>query len=387
MAKKQVRATKVFYSNWEALGAGKRYIVNEGGSRSSKTYSIMQMLIMYATKTSDTSITVTSRSLPALKKGALRDFENIMKRDLRWYTDKFHNKTDQIYNFPNGSYIEFFGLEEADKAKGPGRKILFVNEANLIGKDVFDQLDMRTEWLVILDLNPSDFDCWCYGVADGPDAVKIHSTYMDNPALPLQQVKVIEGYRRADPDGLMWKVFGLGQRGASEDQIYTHFRTVPTMPGKGERWYGIDFGFTVPTAMVEVELYEDAIYAREVLYRTQMTTQDRIGFVKGLGIGKAEIYADAAEPATIEEMYRAGINVKPAEKDVWAGILKVKSLPLYITEDSVNLRKELASYKWKRDKNDKILEEPVKENDHLCDALRYAVYTRLNRPKMTWVAI
>lgn len=321
---------------------------------------------------------MVSHSLPHLKRGALRDFIEIVES---WgmYREDWHNKTDNIYHLPNGSWIEFFGLEDAGKARGPGRDILFINEANLVSKAVFDQLDMRTRGKVIIDLNPSDFDSWCYELADGQDAIKCHSTYLDNPYLSDIQKRVIESYRLADPKGLMWKVYGLGQRGASEETIYTHWRLVDEMPGRGNKWYGLDFGYNVPTALVEVELHDGGIYCRELLYRTGLTTSDLITELKGLGLDRyAEIYADAAEPKTIEEVYRDGFNIMPADKDVYAGIMRVKSYPLYIHRESHNLRKELSQYKWKKDKNDKIIDkEPLKENDHLCDALRYAVFTRL----------
>jgi phage terminase large subunit len=380
-----IDVTRLYEENLDALlHSEKRYIVNEGGARSGKSYSIMQVLLSYAINNPGTSVTVVSHSLPHLKKGALRDFMNIINA-MGWYREDWHNKTDNVYNIPNGSYIEFYGLEEHDKAKGPGRKILFVNEANLIKKALFDQLDMRTQWKVFIDLNPSDFDCWCYGVADGSEAVKIHSTYKDNNFLPIQQVRVIESYK--DADEVMWKVFGLGLRGTSAEQIYTHWKLVDEMPNKGDFFYGMDFGFTVPTGLVKIEIYEGAIYADEMIYEAKLTASDRVQRLKTLEIGNAEIFGDAAEPDTIEEIYRAGFNVKPASKDVWAGILKVKSMPLYVTKRSENLRKELGSYKWKKDKNDKILEEPVKENDHLVDALRYGVYSKLKQPTLTWGVI
>jgi phage terminase large subunit len=383
--KVQIKATRLYRDNREALlNSSKRYLVNEGGSRSGKSYSLMQVLLVLCIERSGIRVTVASHSLPHLKRGCIRDFDAIV-RDMSLYFEGWHNKTDNVYNFPNGSSIEFLGLEDADKARGAGRDILFVNEANLISKALFDQLDMRTREKVIIDLNPSDFDCWCYQIADGDNAVKIHSSYKDNPFLPEFQVKVIESYKDADP--LMWQVFGLGLRGTSAEQIYTHWKLCDDLPEGGDMWYGLDFGYTVATAMVQIKHYEGAIYVKEILYQTNLTTQDRIERLKILGIKRGEIYADAAEPASIEEMYRAGFNIKPAEKDVWAGILKVKSMPLYVTKDSKNLIKELGSYKWKKDKNDKVMEEPIKENDHAVDALRYAVFTRLNRPTMSWVAM
>jgi phage terminase large subunit len=361
------------------LNSGKRYICHEGGARSGKTYGIMQVLIWYANKFPITKISVVSHSLPHLKKGALRDFLEIMGV-WEWYSEEEHNMSDNLYQFDNGSYIEFFGLEDASKARGPGRNILFVNEANLITKQAFDQLDMRTTDKVITDLNPADFDCWAYTIADGPDAIKIHSTYLDNTYLSELQKRVIESYRDTDP--MMWKVFGLGERGASEGLIYTHYQLIDSIP-QGEVVYGLDFGFNVPSALVRVTFDDGAVYVKEMLYEHKLTTNDLVDRLKELGIsGYDEIFCDAAEPKTIEELYRSGFNAKPADKDVTEGIRKVKSQRLFINGE--NLHKELKGYKWKEDKDGKILDEPVKMNDHLCDAMRYAIFTKLKNPSLTW---
>lgn len=366
------------------LHSGKRYIVNEGGARSGKTYGTMQVLIQYANANPMVKITVVSHSLPHLKKGAMRDFLDIME-SWEWYDENEHNKTDNVYHFSNGSYIEFFGLEDAGKARGPGRHILFINEANLVSKQVFDQLDMRTTGKVILDLNPAEFDSWCYTVADSEDAVKIHSTYLDNPYLTDKQVQVIESYKLADEN--MWNVFGLGLRGTMKEQIYTHWRLCDSIPN-GEVVYGLDFGYNVPSALVRVTLNEGAAYVKQMLYRTRMTTNDLIEEMKQLAIRPSdEIFCDAAEPKTIEELYRAGWNVKPADKDVTEGIRKVKSLPLYIHKDSSDLIAEMRKYKWKVDKNDKVLDEPEKMDDHAADAMRYAIFTKLKQPSLSWGVI
>jgi phage terminase large subunit len=242
---------------------------------------------------------------------------------------------------------------------------------------------MRTRFKVITDLNPSDFDIWCYHMADSDDAVKIHSTYRDNAFLPGPQKKVIEGYQDADP--MMWKVFGLGERGASQEQIYTHFKIVDSVP-QGEVFYGLDFGYRNPTAMVRVTLADECIYVHEIYYQSGITTGELIEIIPDKVLDHmAEIYCDAAEPKTIEELYRAGLNVKPADKDVYAGIMKVKSLPLYVTASSTNLLNELRKYKWKTDMNGKVIDkEPVKMDDHLVDAMRYAVFTKLKQPRLTW---
>lgn len=379
-SKKIIQGTKAgkftaqFFSN-----SNKRYLVQEGGSRSGKTVGIMQILIQIASST-NLVITVVSHSLPHLKRGVIRDFLTIMN-DWGWYNEDEHNLTDNIYTFfGSKGVIEFVGLEDANKSRGSGRDILYVNEANLIGKSLFDQLDMRTRNKVVLCLNPSDFDCYCYTIADSDNAVKVHSTYLDNPFLQKHQIDVIESYKNADPN--MWNVFGLGLRGTSEHQIFTHWKICEKLPGKGKVFYGLDFGYNVPSALVRCENYEGAHYVEEVIYKTKLTTGDLIKELKKEGIKKTDtIYCDNAEPKTIEEIYRAGFNyAKPAEKDVYAGIQAIKSFPLFITRKSTNLVAELKSYKWKLDKNDKIHsdEQPEKENDHAIDAMRYAIYTNSN---------
>jgi len=377
----KIQSGKLFSLNYAALSSGKRYIVNEGGSRSGKSYSIMQLLCMISINERKT-ITVVSHSLPHLKRGALRDFDNII-RAFGWYREEWHNKTDNIYHFPNGSYIEFFGLEDADKARGAGRNILFINEANLISKQLFDQLDIRTTEKVILDLNPSDFDSYCYELADGENAIKIHSTYKDNPFLSDIQKAVIESYK--DADQMLWQVFGLGLRGVSEEQIYSHWKITDNIPD-GEVCYGLDFGFRVPTAIVKVTFAENCIYAEEILYQQNLTTGDLLNIIPTLGMSYYdEIFADAAEPKTIQEIYQSGFNIKAADKEVYAGIMKVKSQPLYIHSKSVNLLNEIKKYRWKSDANGKVIDkQPIKLNDHILDALRYAVYSKSKQTKLTW---
>ena len=387
MSVKNVQLTRPADSTIQALlHSSKRYIVNEGGARSGKTFGTMQVLIYYAVAHQNTKITIVSHALPHLKKGAMRDFLDIMEQ-WEWYDENEHNKTDNVYHFNNGSYIEFFGLEDAGKARGPGRDILFINEANLISKALFDQLDMRTTKKVIIDLNPADYDCWCYSVADGEDAVKIHSTYKDNPYLSKPQIQVIESYQYADET--MWQVFGLGLRGTSKEQIYTHWRLVDSIP-EGSVFYGLDFGYNVETALVRVTLHEGNVYVKQMLYKTKLTTADLVNELQSLAIRPTdEIFCDAAEPKTIEELYRNGFNAKPADKDVTEGIRKVKSYPLFIHKDSTAIIDEIKKYRWKKDKEDKVLDEPDKAagNDHTLDAMRYAIFTKTKSPSLSWGVI
>ena len=374
-----VASKKAFFEGWPI-------ICNEGGSRSGKTYSVIQLLIIIAAiKRPGVRISIVSHSLPHIKRGAYRDFKIIMDEWKLW-DDNHFSYSDFVYTFPNGSYIELFGLEDESKARGPGRDILFVNEANLIAKTLFDQLAMRTTGQIFLDWNPADFNSWVYEIADDKKNKRIHSTYRNNLSnLSELQVSLIESYRNL-PDDFMWKVYGLGQRGAAKELIYTQWKLYDDEPEGGDVFYGLDFGYTNPAAMVKVRHYDGSNYVEEVLYKSGLTNQDLIQHIKGLNTGNECIYADCAEPKSIEELYKAGLNVLPSDKDVWAGIVCVKSYPLFVKRGSENLVAELQGYKWKKDKNDNILEEPVKMKDHLCDAIRYAIFTNLTEDKYTWVA-
>jgi len=381
-----VRYTKVFEWNLEAYQAKTyRVIANQGSTRSGKTYSISQLLALYIPIKEKVTISVVSPSLPHLKRGARRDILQILE-DAQIYSDEAFNKTDNVYHYPNGSYIEFFGAEDAGKVRGPGRDILYINEANLLPHSIYQQLALRTKQTIFLDFNPVDEASWVYDVADKEGNKLIHSTYKNNPFLPKEQVAEIESLRDADDN--MWKVFGLGERGKSQEIIYTHWKQGP-FPTDSEIVYGLDFGYSVPTALIKVGFKENQTFAHEMLYETKLTTNDLIERLKGLDIKRSdEIFCDAAEPKTIEELIRAGFNAKPAEKDVYAGIQKVKSQPLTITPESTNLIKEIRSYKWKTDKDGKVHpdESPVKMWDHGCDAMRYAIFTKLNKPRFEVLA-
>jgi phage terminase large subunit len=378
----EFKPTPVFIANQRAYQSGYGVICNQGGSRSGKTYSITQLLIILALSEQNLRTSIVSHSLPHIKRGAYRDFRTIMDGWGIWDDAQFRY-TDFVYTFPNGSYIELFGLEDEGKARGPGRDILFINEANLIAKPLYDQLLMRTTRCTFMDWNPADFSSWVYDVADHPDNKLIHSTYENNRSnLSAQQIKAIESYRDL-PDDFWWKVYGLGQRGASKEIIYTAWKPFSEDP-PGDVVYGLDFGYTNPSALVKITHYDGSIYAREVIYQSNLTTDELIRLVKQNTPSGAIVYCDAAEPKSIEMLFRAGINAKPADKDVWAGIVFVKSKPLYI--NGPNITAEIQSYKWQKDKNDNVTETPVKANDHALDAMRYAVFTHLAGKRVEFAA-
>lgn len=366
----------------------KRIVINQGGTRSGKTYSILQVLCEYCwlNKNCGAVISVVRKTLPALKGSAYRDFLEILNNE-GWYSEENHNKSEMTYLL-FGNLVEFISVDQPQKIRGRKRNICFINEANELTWEDFFQLNIRTTDKIIIDFNPSDEFHWIYDkLIPRDDADFFQTTYKDNPFLPVELVEEIERLKEADEN--YWQVYGLGNRGASKEVIYTHWKPVRELPGKGEVWYGLDFGFNNPSALVKVEMYEGSIYAEEVLYQSKLTTNDLADRFRDLGLNKTdEIFCDNAEPKTIEELRRAGFNAKPCDKkEVKEGIRKIKSLPLYITDQSANMLKEIKSYKWKVDKDGTVLDEPVKFHDHSMDALRYAVFTKLAVTKRDWVVI
>ena len=382
------QVTPVFYANKEALENPKYdTIANQGSTRSSKTYSIMQLLIMVALS-GKTQISCVSISMPHLKKGCRKDFLEIMN-DWGLYSDSDFNKTDNIYKFPNtGATIEFFSADDDKKVRGSNRDILYVNEANLLSHDTYRQLALRTRGKKIIDYNPADEFNYVYDIAAMPSSKFIKSTYKNNlKFLTDSQIREIENLNpEINPstgDANLWKVFGLGERGSSEATIYTHWTYTNQMPTHGEVIYGQDFGYNNPSALIKLVVNDNGVYACEMFYETKLTTDDIIDYYKELDISKYDpIYADT-EGDRIEQIQRAGYNIRAASKQVELGINYVKSRPLKIYKGSVNLIKEIKSYKWKQKLIggvDFTLDEPVKVRDHAMDALRYAAYTHYANP-------
>lgn len=368
-----LEATNVFQRNYNSK---KRITVNQGGTGSSKSYSLAQLFTVLPFEKPGTTFSVVRKSMPSLRATAMRDFISILK-DNDLYRENNHRKTENIYEL-NGCEIEFFGLDEPQKVRSRRRDYLWVNEANELSLESFRQLNMRTNQRVFLDFNPSDEFHWIYDhVLTRDDAELIISTYKDNPFLPREVVMEIERYKEVDEN--YWKIYGLGQRGASQVRIYTHFQLIDKLP-RGERVMGLDFGFNHPTSLCEVVFKDDDIYAKELIYESYLTNQDLIVKMNEMKIDKdTYIYADSEDPSRIEELQQAGFNVIAADKgkgSVKAGIDMIKGRKLYITKDSPNALKELKSYSW-RTKGEMVLDEPVKLNDDWVDSLRYPVFTHL----------
>lgn len=369
-----MKQTTVLTKNVEAYNAGFRIIANKGSTRSSKTYSILQLLVIIAYHSKKSlMISVVSESMPHLKRGAIRDFENIL-RDLNLYSEENINRTDKVYKIGQ-SFIEFFGADSDGKIHGPARDILFVNECNNIRFESYRQLEIRTRQRIFLDYNPVK-KFWVDRQLSGlEDFTLIHSTYKDNEFLTEEQIKAIESYKH---DTNWWNVYGLGITGGTEGLVYPDYEVIKEMPKDfRRRVVGIDFGFTNdPTAIIDVGMVDGAIYIDEVVYRTGLTNQDIANELRNHGYQNINCVADSAEQKSITELRRERIKCYPAVKgkgSIASGITKVKKYKLFVTERSSNVIDELDNYSWKKDRDGVYINEPEDKQNHSLDALRYSV--------------
>lgn len=368
-----LKATKIFQKNHNEYIKGTRIVVNQGGRGSSKTYSLAQLFLIILLTSENILLTVCRKTLPALKATAMRDFFLIMK-ELDIYREDKHNKTEGTYIYKTNE-IEFISVDEPQKIRGRKRQYLWMNETNEFSYEDFRQLNLRTERQIFMDFNPSDEFHWIYDqVLTRKDSVLIKSTYKDNPYLDKTIVAEIERLRNVDKN--YWRIYGLGERGVSETVIYTHWKFYDDSIDFDEVIYGLDFGYNNPSALIKIGVKDKKYYWEEILYQSFLTNSQLIEKMNDLNISKDKIiYADASEPQRIEEIRQAGYNINPANKEVNEGIDFVKSNELYIHKNSVNLLKEIKSYCWK-EKDEKIIDEPIKINDHLMDAGRYAQYSQ-----------
>lgn len=381
MAELTIKQTPVFNWNYDALTDNNiRFIINQGGSRSSKTYSLCQMVIVYCLTTPNKMVSIIRKTFPTLRGTVMRDFFEVMN-ELGLYNQSSHHKTENIYHFPNGSQVEFFGADNEQKLRGRKRDVLWLNEANELNFEEFTQLNMRTTDKLIFDFNPSENFHWLYDLISRPESKLIHSTYKDNPFLSDGQVNEIENLIMYDES--YYKIYALGEKGSGKTTIYTHWKYYETLPEIKDVVYGLDFGFNHPTALIEMSWIENTCYVKQLIYQSGLTSMDLVKIMDDLGVDKKkEIACDAARPEIIEDLRRRGYNAKPAIKDVKDGIDSVKSSQLFIHKESLDLLKEISSYKWKTN-GDILLDEPVKVYDDAMDAMRYAIHWWKSKNKKT----
>lgn len=363
-------ATEVFEKNYDFVyNSDLRFCLNQGASRSSKSYSVAQLSIIIALNEPNLVISIVRKTFPALRAGMMRDFFEILN-NLALYNKKSHNKTQHTYTFENGSMIEFMSVDDQAKVRGRKRHYCIIDEANDLWEDDFLQLNLRTERKLIMMYNPSDRESWLYNLPEDK-TLTIISTYKDNPFLGKEQINEIESLK--EKDEALWLIFGLGKRAITKENIYSNFTYLANRPEKFTQFLlGIDYGYTHPTAMVKVWHYEDELFIEEIIYEKGLTTPDIQYRIEKAGITyKDLIIAETARPEINEELRRNKFSVINADKNVKGGIDAVKRYKIFT--NSNNIIKEYNSYTWAK-RAGQLTDEPVKILDDAMDAIRYVAH-------------
>ena len=363
------------------LDSEKKIIVEQGGTRSGKTYNILLWIIFsYCTNHRNKIITICRKTFPSLRATVMRDFFEILKK-YSMYSEVLHNKSSSEYMLYN-NLVEFISLDQPTKVRGRKRDLLFINESSELNFEDWQQLIFRTNGRIILDYNPSDEYSWIYDkVLSREDVDFFITTYKDNLFLDKTIVKEIERLRETDMQ--YWQIYGLGQKAISKSIIFTYSESeVPEDATLIS--HGIDYGYTNDsTALVAVYKKDYSLYIKELLYRTMMTSQDIHKEFKNLKLEGRVIYAESSEPRLNDFLRRSGWNIRPTLKgkdSIVAGIDLLKRYKLFVTPDSKNLIHELRNYKWSKDKTEKLTNIPIDKNNDLLDALRYATFNILSKP-------
>lgn len=381
-----------------------------GGTSAGKTFGILPILIDKASREELSEISVVSESIPHLRKGAMKDFLKIMKATGRYIDQNWH-RTHLTYTFTNGSYIEFFSADQEDKVRGPRRNILYINECNNLPFETYHQLAIRTDREIWLDYNPTN-EFWIHTeLNQDQDSEELILTYKDNEGLADSIIKEIEkALKKAfiDPDlpietlfqesnikssywSNWWRVYGLGLVGSLEGVIFSNWKQIKSIPKDAKLLgYGMDFGYSNdPTTLISVHEWNGKIVLDEIIYSTGLLNSDIVDLMKKHGIdSRAEIFADSAEPKSIEEIRRSGFNIKPTVKgkdSINFGIDILQERELLVTQRSINTIKEFRSYIWDNDKTGKRINKPIDDWNHSIDAIRYFAMMRLKKRAKSFI--
>lgn len=367
------------------IDASRRICILQGGTRSSKSYSALQWILVKALTEPNMVFSIVRKSFPSMRVSIMRDWASILK-ELNIWDDNNWSATEHIYTFDNGSMVEFMSIDSSEKRKGSSRDYLFVDEANELSREDWFQLFIRTRKKSIIAYNPS-FGTNHYifnEIQTHPEADLYVSTYKDNPFLETQLIEEIERLKDINPE--YYKIYGLGLPGNNVGTIFS-INIIDAIPDDAEFVaFGMDYGFSVdPTTLVAVAKKDRELYIDELLYRKGMVTSDIISELTHLDIGRNEIWGDSAEGRLIEEIYRSGFNIKPVKKgkdSIKLGIDLMQQYRLNVTKRSLNTIREFSEYVWMVDKNGNFENMPVDYSNHSIDAIRYVCMERLNAKKV-----
>lgn len=371
----RIKATNVFERNLKAYQNKYRFICNQGGTRSSKTYSLCQLMIAICLKESNTKVSIIRKTFPALRASVMKDLISILK-ETGLYNQNNHHKTEWTYHFDNGSEIVFFSADNDLKLRGRQHDIVWINEGNELNYDIFSELNQRCRRAIFIDFNPSDLYSFIYDLYKRPEAITIKSNYTDNPFLPDELVREIEYYKENDP--WRWRVMGLGEVGESPELIFDKFEYYDQEPRDiegnfiGKSTYGADWGYKDPTTIVKATLIDGVtgweLYLREILYETHLTPQEISDRFNELLEPRAQVFCDH-RPEYVDML--SSFDMKNASKSISQGLMQMKDCKIYLHRGSDNLIKEFRNYKWKK-VGDRITDQPVDLMNHAIDASRYA---------------
>jgi len=358
------------------LDAKNRITHHIGGTRSGKTYAIIQFLIVEALQTPQT-ITIVRKTIPSLKKTVMKDFKDILLGLGIWNEDRM-NIADRIYTFDNGAVVQFINTDDPDKLRGLKSDALFIDETNEVDEDAFFQLSIRTTGKIILAYNPTISPY--HWLRQMGDCDRFTTSYRDNPYLPKEMVKSIEDLQHKNPK--LWKIYGLGEYAANDKAIY-QFEVVDDFDAEFVA-FGLDWGYGGDElGLVAVFKEGDNLYLEELIYEKGMVMKDIADRLEKLGINKSyEIFCDSSEPRSIEELYRYGFNAKPVKKgpdSIRFGISVLQNYKLHILKTSTNLINEMYGYQYATDKHGYTTDTPEGGLDHLLDAARYVAMMKLTQ--------
>lgn len=379
----KIQATKVFEDIDNSVNEGYRYIFLRGSTRSSKTISALQYVIIECLKTPKISVTIARATAVSLKNTIVVDFKEIMETMNLWDGGKF-NKVDNTYIFANGSIIRFVGVDDTTgRLRGLKSTIVVCDEVNTFDRSSFIQLELRCEKYLISCYNPEmPENHWIFDYESKDNAILHISSWRDNAFLEDKIIESIKQLKEIDYD--MWLIYSEAKIVPPREKIFQTPQTYTDLPSHiKETYYGIDFGYSNDAcAVVELNVDGRNIYVRQLIYDLGLTNEDLAFKLKEQGIDRnVDIVCDSAEPKSIAELKRYGLNVRPVQKtSVLYGIQKMRQYKFYVQEESVDLLKEFDNYQFKKDRSGMITNTPTGA-DHGLDAIRYGILQFLDKPK------
>ena len=380
-----------------------KYRVIPGAMGSSKTFSILLILINHASTARDKTILVASKELTKMRLTVIKDFVSIMKYFHKFNPDHFIGGT--FYKFPNGSTVKFIGLDKEDLGRGLRSDVVFINECNKVNFEAFRELTARTK-VVFLDYNPTNLFWVNTEVLGRDNCSTVTLTYLDNEYCPAGEVAEILSYKERgfDSEGNIinefyankYNVYGLGLVGGIEGAVYTGWQEITFDKFKSidrQSLVGLDWGIVDPCGIVEVKYYDGNLYLHQLNYDSETKLRKRFSVTQLQAMGEDgmishlfnrmaipkhwDIICDSARKSGILNLRHHGweraVGARKGPGSILDGISIMQGLRVHYTSTSSDIRNEFLAYQWSQDRNSEFEEKPEDINNHLMDAIRYSV--------------